>query len=82
MKVIEFLGMARAGKTTQIDRLKTYLESKGHRSDTSPRQHLSRRNKAFVLDFMYDFSSAFHCCTDRYLGATSFDDAQSNDKTF
>lgn len=31
MKVIEFVGMARAGKTTQIDRLKTYLESKGHR---------------------------------------------------
>ena len=31
MKLIEFLGMPRAGKTTQIDRLKFYLESKGFR---------------------------------------------------
>lgn len=29
MKVIEFVGMARAGKTTQINLLKSYLESKG-----------------------------------------------------
>jgi len=31
MKIIEFLGMARAGKTTQIDRLKSHLVSKGLR---------------------------------------------------
>jgi thymidylate kinase len=31
MKVIEFIGMARAGKTTQIDRLKSHLESQGQR---------------------------------------------------
>ncbi|MEK7614981.1 MAG: hypothetical protein AAB431_01195 [Patescibacteria group bacterium] len=31
MYVIEFLGMARAGKTTQIDKLRTFLESKGKR---------------------------------------------------
>ncbi len=29
MKVIEFVGMARAGKTTQVNLLKSYLESKG-----------------------------------------------------
>lgn len=31
MKIIEFLGMARAGKTTQINRLHKYLEGRGYR---------------------------------------------------
>ena len=31
MKVIEFCGMPRAGKTTQVMRLKSFLESKGYK---------------------------------------------------
>jgi thymidylate kinase len=31
MKIIEFLGMARAGKTTQLNLLQKYLEAKGYR---------------------------------------------------
>lgn len=31
MKIIEFLGMARAGKTTQLNHLQKYLEAKGYR---------------------------------------------------
>jgi thymidylate kinase len=31
MKIIEFIGMPRAGKTTQMNRLKSHLESRGFR---------------------------------------------------
>ena len=59
MKVIEFLGQARAGKTTQILLLKEYLEQKGYRVALSLDRDRAKTVHAPVSECLA-FSLVFH----------------------
>lgn len=59
MKTIEFLGQARAGKTTQILRLKEYLEKHGHTVAVSLDRERAREVHAPVSENLA-FNLIFH----------------------
>ena len=64
MEIIEFLGLSRAGKTTQQKALANVLESEGHRCARPQRPPIRFKDCACLEDFHIKFFDAFRRARD------------------